>query len=153
VIIFRAADGRTLTIEDLRGATGIFRYEILGSADVPAEAQSLHQPARRAGEKGDYRKGIELLQQSSNLAPTWPFPVYDGAYTHLLMKDYDAARDYYRKTVKLSPRGFFTAITALDTLEREHDGDLPIGTYFAYLSLEWTRDSGKRAEAVRELVR
>ena len=73
-------------------------------------------------------------------------------YTLLLMKDYDGAREYYRKTMKLSPRGFFTAITALDTLEREQKGALPTGTYLAYLSLEWMEDQGEKIRAVRQLV-
>jgi tetratricopeptide (TPR) repeat protein len=68
------------------------------------------------------------------------------------MEDYDGARECYRKTLKLSPRGFFTAICALDILEKEHKGDLPTGTYLAYLSLEWMKDQGERARAVRKLV-
>ena len=128
MIIFRGPDGRTLTMEDLRGVTGTFRYEIVGSSDVPAEAQALHQEGRRAGAQGDYRMSLMLLKRASSLAPQWPYAVYDAAYTHLLMKDYDGAREYYRETVKLSPRGFFSAITALDTLEREQKGDLPTGT-------------------------
>ena len=52
------------------------------------------------------------------------------------------------------PRGgFFTAITALDALDREGKGDVPAGTYLAYLSLEWMDDPGKKAEAVRQLVK
>ena len=86
------------------------------------------------------------------LAPQWPYPVYDMAFTYLLMKDYENARRCYRKSVSLAPRGFFTAITALDTLERELKGNLPVGTYLAYLSLEWTDDPEERAEAVRQLV-
>src|SRR5258705_182256 len=49
VIVFRSADGRTLTLEELQGVTGTFRYEIVGGADVPAEAKALHQRAREAG--------------------------------------------------------------------------------------------------------
>jgi tetratricopeptide (TPR) repeat protein len=153
VIIFRGADGRTLTKDELRGVTGTFRYEIVGKSNVPAEAESLHQQARLAGQSGDYKKAIPLLEQSSNLAPQWPYPVYDMAFTYLLMKDTENARKYYRKTVDLSPRGFFTAITGIDTLDREKRGDLPAGTYLAYLSLEWTDDPEKRAETVHELVK
>ncbi len=45
VVVFRAADGRTLTMADLRGATGTFRYEILDKSNVPKEAASLHKQA------------------------------------------------------------------------------------------------------------
>jgi tetratricopeptide (TPR) repeat protein len=138
---------------DLRGLSGTFPYEILGKSNVPAEAESLHQQARQAGEAGDYKKAIALLGRASSLAPAWPYPVYDMAFTYLLMKDAENARKYYRKTVELAPRGFFTAITALDALDREAKGDLPAGTYLAYLSLEWMNDPQKKTDTVRQLVR
>ena len=105
MIVFYAADGRTLTMEDLRGLNGAFRYEILGHSDVPAEADVLHQQARQAGGEGDYKKAISLLERVSNLAPQWPYPVYDMAFTYLLLKDAENARKYYRKTVELAPAG------------------------------------------------
>lgn len=152
MIVFRGADGRTLTLEELKGVTGTFRYEGIGDMNVPGEARALHQQARQAGGQGNYKKALELLAQASALAPQWPYPVYDAAYTRLLMKDFDGAREDYRKTVQLSPRGFFTAITALDTLDREKKGDLPAGIYLAYLSLEWVQDPAQKTKAVRQLV-
>ena len=95
---------------------------------------------------------ITLLTKASQLAPDWPYPVYDRAFTHLLMKNGDAARADYQRTVDLAPRGFFTAITALDTLTREQNGDLPGGTYLAYISLEWIDDRAKKTQLVRALV-
>ena len=151
VIIFRGADGRTITMEDVRGLTGEYQYEIIGSKDIPAEAQSLHQQARQSGGKGDYEKSLALLDRASGLAPQWPYPVYDKAYTLLLMKDYESAREYYRKTIILSPRGFFTAITALDTLEKEKKGALPTGTYLAYLRLEWIEDREQKIRAAERV--
>jgi tetratricopeptide (TPR) repeat protein len=166
-IIFSLPDGRKLTREELQGTTGrlyaregkllevtgTVRYEIIGKGKVPSEAESLHQRAREAGGRGEYKKAIALLELASELAPDWPYPVYDRAFTHLLMNDFDGARTYYRKTVELSPRGFFTAITALDTLVREQNGELPVGTYLRYVSLEWMADSAKREQAVREMVK
>jgi tetratricopeptide (TPR) repeat protein len=138
---------------DLRELTGTFRYEILGKSNVPSEAESLHKQARQAGAAGDYEKAITLLERASSLAPAWPYPVYDMAFTYLLMKDAEHARKHYRKTVELAPRGFFTAITALDALDREANGDIPAGTYLAYLSLEWMDDAGKKADFVQQLVK
>jgi len=152
MIIFRDGDGRTLTMEDLREATGTFRWEVIGGTAVPAGAELLHQQGREAGAAGNYKKALVLLERASKLAPRWPYPVYDMAYTYLLTGDLDNAKTYYRKTIELAPRGFFTAITALDTLEREQKGDLPAGTYLAYLSLEWLDDRGKKAERLRLLV-
>ncbi len=166
-IIFTLPDGRKLTMEDLQGltgrvyvrdgklldVTGTVRYEIIGKRSIPRAAESLHQQAREAGGRGEYEKAIELLQRASELAPEWPYPVYDRAYTHLLMADLDGATTYYRKTLELSPRGFFAAITALHTLKQEQNGDLPVGTYLAYVSLESVKDAAKREHAVREMVR
>jgi len=166
-IIFTLPDDRKLTMEDLRGltgkiyvrdgklldVTGTVRYEIIGRGTVPSAAESLHQQAREAGGRGEYEKAIALLEQASELAPEWPYPVYDRAFTHMLMNDFDGARTYYQKTLELSPRGFFAAITALHTLNRERNGDLPVGTYLAYVSLEWMKDAAKREHAVREMVK
>jgi tetratricopeptide (TPR) repeat protein len=152
IVVFRGADGRTITRDDLRGLTGTVNYEIIGKGNVPAEAEALHQQARQAGGAGDYKKAIALLEQAAKLAPQWPYPVYDMGYTYLLMKDAKNARKYYQKTVELAPRGFFTALTAADTLNREEKGDLPPGTYMAYLSLEWVDDPKKKAAFVQQLV-
>jgi tetratricopeptide (TPR) repeat protein len=153
MIVFRAADGRTLTMDELSKIGGTFQYEILGTSNIPAEARRLHQQAREAGGSGDYKNAIALLQRASILAPTWPYPVYDLAYTYLLMKDVDNARKFYRKTVELAPRGFFTAITALDALDREAKGDLPPGTYLTYLSLEWIDDPAKKEAVIHQMVK
>jgi len=166
-VIFTLPDGRKLTMEDLQGltgrvyvrdgklldVTGTVRFEIIGKGTVSRAAEALHQQAREAGGRGEYEKAIALLERAWELAPEWPYPVYDRAFTHLLMADLDGAITYYRKTLELSPRGFFAAITALDTLMREQNGDLPVGTYLAYVSLEWMKDAVKREHAVREMVK
>ena len=152
-VIFRRADGRTLTLEELRGATGQFRYEILGEGSVSPEAESLHRQGREAGARGDYKTALAQFERASKVAPDWPYPVYDAAYTYLVMRDYDNARKYYKKTVEMSPRGYFTAITAVDTLNREQNRELPTGTYLVYVSLESVDDSVKKNQAVKLLVK
>jgi tetratricopeptide (TPR) repeat protein len=166
-IILTLPDGRKLTTDELHGmtgrvnfrdgklldVTGKVQYEIIGKGNVSAAAQSLHQKGREAGGRGDYEIAIGLFEKAEELAPAWPYPVYDRAYTHLLTNDFDAARTYYQTTLELSPRGFFTAITALDTLVREKNGDLPVGTYLAYLSLEWTENETQKDGAIREMVK
>ena len=71
--------------------------------DVPAEAEVLHQQGRRAGAAGEYDKALALLQRASSLAPNWPYPVYDMAYTFLLIHDTANATRCYRKTVDWLP--------------------------------------------------
>lgn len=151
-VVFRAEDGRELTTDDLANTSGTFEYESMSTDHIPDKANELHQKARRLGAAGKYEQAIELLSQAHLLAPDWPYPTYDMAFTYLLMKDFANARECYQKTVKLSPRGFFTALTALDTLEREAAGDLPEGTYAAYMSLEWIDDPVQKAKLVNTLV-
>ena len=119
---------------------------------ISEKAQTLHQQARELGAEGKYDQAIAQLKAAHDLAPTWPYPVYDLAFTYLLMRDYDNAREYYKKTIELSPRGFFTAITAHDTLLKEAQGVLPEGTYAAYMSLEWTDDINQKSQIVNALV-
>jgi tetratricopeptide (TPR) repeat protein len=151
-IVFRSEDGRKLTADDLANATGTFEYKIVGGDLIPAEANSLHQKARQLGASGDYEAAIKALDEAQALAPNWPYPTYDKAFTYLLMRDFNKAHENYRKTVDLSPRGFFTAITALDALEQERSGDLPEGTYAAYMALEWVPDPAQKASIVSQMV-
>lgn len=151
-LVVRDKDGRELTNDEIESASGSFDFEIHGKGNVPEQAEELHQQARRAGAARDYEKAIELLSQAQAIAPDWPYPTYDTAFTYLLMKDYAKAREYYAKTVQMSPRGYFTAITALNALDREANGELPEGTYAAYLALEWLNDDAQKRKVVAEMV-
>lgn len=82
-IVFRSADGRTLTLEQLESANGKVNYEILGDEAVPPEARSLHERGRQAGGAGDYKEALALLTRAAQLAPAWPYPVYDRAFARL----------------------------------------------------------------------
>jgi Flp pilus assembly protein TadD len=151
-IVFRSADGRTLTLDQLESAKGTVNYEIFGDEDVPAEARALHERGRQAGGAGDYKQALALLTKASQLAPRWPYPIYDRAFTYLLMKDWDAARADYQATVALAPRGYFTAITSADLLVREKKGELPAGTCLAYSVMEDVNDPAEKAKMLRALV-
>jgi tetratricopeptide (TPR) repeat protein len=119
---------------------------------VPEEALSLHQAGREAGAAGDYENAFALFSQAAALAPGWPYPVYDEAFTHLLMGDFAAALEDYRRTIALAPRGFFTARTAVDVLEREEAGELPVGIYLAYSQVGWIQDPTAKEARLRELL-
>lgn len=151
-VVFRSEDGRELTTDDLASATGKFEYEIVSTNDIPDKANQLHQQARELGAAGKYDQAIKLLTQAQSLAPDWPYPTYDMAFSYLLMQDYAKARECYQKVVDLSPRGFFTALTALDTLDREAAGELPEGTFAAYSSLEWIDNPQQKAQMIGMLV-
>jgi hypothetical protein len=62
--------------------------------------------------------------------------MYDRAFARLLKHEFDAALADYRKTLELSPLGYFVAATAADMLTREAAGEFPAGLYAAFAMLE-----------------
>jgi len=132
---------------------GAVSYEVRGGGPVPAEAKRLHDEARKKGEAGDYAAALTLLKRASELAPVWPYPRYDEAYTCLLQGDATNVLIHYREVDRLEPAGFFTTKTAIWTLEREERGILPKGTYLAFVSLEWMEPEKKKTMVEQLAVR
>lgn len=151
-IIFRSPDGRELKENELEGITGTFSWELVGSGNVPQQARQQHELARQAGGRGDYAGAVKSCIEASRLAPNWPYPVYDLAWTYLLMDDVEKAEKAYGDVLKLSPRGFFTAITAADCLRREREGDLPRGLYKNLTMLEWMSDNQEKKKLLEGVV-
>jgi tetratricopeptide (TPR) repeat protein len=135
-LVFRDTAGRELTVGDLKGFTGDLRWEIIGAEDVPERARQLHQEARNAGAAGDYARALDLLDQARDLAPRWPYPVYDAAFTYLLLGEPVMAEELYERVDKMAPRGYFTCKASLDTLRRERAGELFPGFAKAYALTE-----------------
>jgi tetratricopeptide (TPR) repeat protein len=144
-LVFRDAAGRELTARDLEGFTGAVRWEIIGAGAVPQQAARLHQDARQAGSRGDYARALALLDQARALAPDWPYPVYDAAFTYLLQGETAKAEELYAHVDAMAPRGFFTCKTTLDMLRRESAGELFPGFSKAYATLEWLDRPRKKA--------
>lgn len=115
---------------------------------IPPEAHRLHAEGRSAGSRGDYDQALALLGRAAALAPDWPYPPYDAAFTYLMRGDTRAAQNLYERVALLSPSGFFTCRTTLDMLRREHAGQLSPGFSRAFVRLEWLQD---RAEKIRIL--
>ena len=153
MVVFRDAQGHLLTAEELQVASGSLQYEVYDVESVPPQAKALHQQGREAGSRGKYDEALAVFTKAADLAPRWPYPVYDRAYTHLLMKDFDAALSDYRRTASLAPRGFFTTLTAIDTLVREQKGEFPRGLYLAYLMLEPIHDRAQRHDLLEQFVK
>lgn len=128
-------------------------YEVQAVDNVPSEANALHQQGRAAGAAGRYHDALEAFTRASVLAPYWPYPIYDRAFTHLFMEEWDAAFADYLHTVALAPRGFFIALTAVDTLQREAIGEFPRGFFLAYARLERITDPADRRRIIEPLVR
>src|SRR5262249_36254327 len=111
---------------------------------VPEKAQELHRQGREAGGSGDYDKALALFTQARQLAPNWPYTVYDAAFTYLLKGEAGKAEELYAVVDHMAPRGFFTAKTALDCLRREKAGDLEPGSYKLYVTAEGEKDPAKK---------
>jgi tetratricopeptide (TPR) repeat protein len=153
-VVYKAPDGRTLTLDDLQTVGGTFHYEVIGKKDVTPEAAFLHRQALLASEAGDDGKAIALLERAAEQCPDWPLPFYDLADIYLSKDDYASAAKFYKKSLDLSPRGYFRAITALDTLQREQKGEFRAGTYKAYYNfVEEYDDPEEKLPAVRRLVK
>jgi len=152
-LIYTDSNGRRLTDQDLSTASGTVKWSLADSSSIPAAARLLHEQARTAGSKVDFEKARALLEQARRQAPDWPYPVYDAAYTHLLMGHDEKALENYERVVKMSPRGFFTAITAVDTLRREKAGGLPRGSYKKLLEVEWMDKPTKQEAALRAMLK
>ncbi|GAA1974717.1 hypothetical protein [Catenulispora subtropica] len=112
--------------------------------EIPPEAERLHAEGRAAGGRGDYGQALALLARAAELAPEWPYPPYDAAFTLLLSGDTHGAQAMYERVAALSPSGFFTCRTTLDMLRREHAGRLPAGFSQAFMRLEWMEPERKR---------
>lgn len=150
-LVFRRPDGKEITATDLATEERA-RWELTDEPGVPVSARELHARARQAGERGDFDSALKDLAEANRLAPKWPYPVYDMAWTYLLKGDQEKAEEYYAKVLQLSPRGFFTAITAADCLRREREGELPKGLYKSLVALEWMSDDEERRMLLKGIV-
>jgi hypothetical protein len=95
-LVFKDKAGRELTNDDLKKASGNVRWEIIGTVGVPSEARRLHEEGRVAGSRGDYPRSLDFFLQARRLAPDWPYPVYDAAFSYLLQ----ATRPTQRSTTR-----------------------------------------------------
>ena len=151
-VVFKDRAGRVLRKSDLQNASGAIDWEIRSTRQVPAKAMDLHRLGRDAGQRGQYSLALQHFADASKLAPDWPYPRYDAAFTHLLQRQYSKALSLYQQVDQMAPRGFFTVKTAVQYLKLEQEGKVPQGTYLKFLSLEWTNRSSEREVIARELT-
>lgn len=119
--------------------------------DVPARARELHQQSRKLGQAGDYEGTLAKLKEAAELAPEWPYPPYDMAFTYLLMGQPETALQHYKAVDSMMPEGFLTTKVAIWSLELESRGMLPEGFYRSYLMLEWAPEEQRR-QALSDIV-
>ncbi|MGV3611285.1 MAG: tetratricopeptide repeat protein [Fluviicola sp.] len=119
---------------------------------INEQANLLHLEAREAGQGGDYQLAIQKLLEAMSIEPNWAYPVYDLAFTYLLVGDFDNALKYYQETDNLEPDGFFTTKTAIYTLEGEKLGLFPEGLYTFFMQIEWTDEPEKKYHIAKQIV-
>ena len=151
-LVFRDAAGRELTTDDLKGVSGKVRWEVIGAGAVPAEASRLHTEAREAGGRGDYPRALNLLEQAHRLAPDWPYPVYDTAFTYLLQGDCDEGRGVLRGGRSHSAARLFHCqdVTRLPPARARRRS--VSGFCKAFASLEWMDDKAKKTALLEGIV-
>jgi len=151
-IVFQDQNGNVLTADDLRGVTGSVNWAIIGGENIPDEAHRLHQNAREIGGKGNYIEALNLLRKVRDLAPLWPYPVYDAAFTYLLQGNFEKSLLHYELVDSLAPNGFFISKTAIHTLKGEQSGEYPKGLYLEYMRIEWTGNPTEKMQIVKSII-
>lgn len=144
-ILYNNGQGRTITLADLDKEEQTPNMPLW---NVSEQAAAFHAEGRKYGAEGKYDLALAALAKAADLAPDWPYPIYDTAFTHLLQHHWPEALANYRATQRLYPDGFFTTLTAIDTLEREESGELPTGLYLLYIQLEWTEDPADKQKII-----
>jgi tetratricopeptide (TPR) repeat protein len=151
-VVFRNDAGRVLTLDELGAAHGRLEWELRHGPPVAPEALEVHQRGREAGSRGDYEDALSLFTTAAALAPSWPHPIYDRAFTHLLRGDFASALADYRTALELSPGGFFDAAQAVDMLAREETGEFPKGLYATFITHGKALDDSQRKTAAEQIV-
>jgi len=145
--------GHELTTDEVVRANGRVAWTIEDEDGVPAAAVAQVRAGMDAGSSGDFKRAIEHFREAHRLVPRWTQPVYQGAWTALLLGDAALAETLYAWTDRMVPRGYWTAKTAVDCLRRERAKEFPAGTYIHYVSLESESDNDRRRGALEELVK
>jgi len=111
---------------------------------IPERAMELHAQGRAQMDAGQHQEALQLFQQAQALAPDWYQPLYDSAYTYILMEDNAQALSLLEKLDQLEPLGFVQSKMLLDSLNREKNGQVPRGTLREFLGVVQLRDMAEQ---------
>ncbi len=151
-VVYRSNDGRELSKAEIRAMQPRTIRDFLLLDRATPEADSLLREARQLGNANDLQACLKLISDAAALAPEWPQPFYDAAYTYLVNGDWESALFYYEKVDKLAPDGYLSTKAAAHTLKKELDSKLPEGFYRDFISIEQQRDPKQQEQEVRDLT-
>ena len=114
----RRHEHRVLRTRRRRGASSV-----QGERDGSGCREDASRKGTRSGTARRFVQSGSPFTRAAVLAPQWPYPIYDRAFTHLQARDAAAPWLTIGRTLELSPRGFFTAHVAVDALRREQKGE------------------------------
>jgi tetratricopeptide (TPR) repeat protein len=119
---------------------------------IPERAVELHAQGRAQVDSGQHAEALKLFQQAQALAPDWYLPLYDSAYTYILMGENDRALLLLEQLDGLEPLGFAQSKKMLDSVRREKDGRVPKGTLREFLSVQQLRDAAELRSKLQALT-
>jgi tetratricopeptide (TPR) repeat protein len=100
----------------------------------------LHAQGRKHGEAGEFELALRYFHEAELAAPNWPLPLYDMGLTFLFINADDKALETFTKLDAVAPLGLPGSKRILDSLRREKDGRVPVGTLREFLEIERLRD-------------
>jgi hypothetical protein len=135
-IAYYDSAGHRLDEAELQTTQGQIQWTFRDQDQVPPQAIRLCADGMASGAATKFERAMEELRQAHVIAPRWAQPVYQGAWTALVMADVHLAEMLYVWTDRMVPRGYWTAKTARDCMARERLGEFPHGLYPRYVLLE-----------------
>jgi tetratricopeptide (TPR) repeat protein len=120
---------------------------------IPEQAIELHTQGRAHVEAGRFEEALKSFEQAQAVAPSWYLPLYDTAYTYILMGDTAKALVIHEQLEQLEPKGFSQSKKMLDSLRREKDGRVPKGTLREFLAVQQLRDMAEARSKLEALTK
>src|SRR5262245_53032878 len=92
---FVDSTGRPVEPEELAHFDGTVSWTIEDEDRVPSAALARAQAGMQAGSSNDLERAMKRFREAHRLAPRWAQPVYQGAWTALLLGDAALAETLY----------------------------------------------------------
>ena len=148
-VVYTSKNGTSLKLSELADTS---EEASKNTTNISEEAVQAFNAGIDCGKANDLKAAQKNFAKAIELEPQWPYPRFQQAFTHLLQGEHAAALASYRLVDQLEPRGFFTSKTALNTLQRERDGEYPEGLYLYFVSHEWQENDEDKIEVLTDII-